>query len=1090
MEGSILDSLRARPVAAKQTTFQVNVPSPDKRKPVELLVPITDKREVENIDRRGIIKRIESKLKTRTEVTDDTVTLKPQVQKVKQTHPITKKAPSSRMRAPIVPDALNQDNLTLLRANIADVTISDDTIEKIPKKGPNVYYKAPAYYQNNREKFIHFINTLFAPYQEQLAIENDKLSCDSGSADGFSDLLTHQKIVRDYINLYTPYRGLLLYHGLGSGKTCSSIAIAEGLKDHRKIWVMNKASLHMNYFKELKKCGDPMYRKNQYWEFISIIDHPDKLDTLSNALYIPKDVITENKGAWMVDTTQPSNYETLNTDEKKTLDDQLNYMIRMKYNFISYNGIRMEHYKLLTENYTINPFNDSVIIIDEAHNFVSRIVNKLTFTKDKKESRKDVPLSILLYKALLSAENCKIVMLTGTPMINYPNELAVMYNILRGYIKTWKIQLEPVGKIDNKILHKLFNTDPILSRTLDFISYTNKELVVTKNPFGFVNNTESGNYNGVNVIEGKEITSKEFQDALTKKLTSNKIKINDIKIEGYLALPDNPSEFNQLFLDNNNTIKNINLFKKRIIGLTSYFNSAAKLLPKYNDSTDFHIIELDMSDYQFQLYEKVRVEERKLEKKNSKSSGDDKPSTYRVFSRAYCNFVFPPSIERPTPKASESIEQAVEQSMDENILDGANVTTVVNNIDGEHTMDDVENLQKVIQDKTDKSYNQRIEESLSLLKAESSTYLSREALETYSPKFLEILNNVTKLDEKRKVDGVTPYYYSGSHLIYSQFRTIEGIEIIKLILEYHNFVQFKIAKTSGGEWTVPLTEEDKYKPKFILYTGTESAEEKEILREVFNGNWDNIPTAIRDFVTSIPVRGDKNNMGEIVRIFMITSSGAEGIDLKNVRWVHITEPYWHPVRIKQVIGRALRICSHKDLPEELQTVNVFLYLMKFTESQLKGNLSIELIKSIGDKSKINPSKVFTSDQTLYEIANIKDSIQSQLIKAIKESALDCALHTSTNNSEQLVCFNHNNPTSLNFGYRPMIISQDHDDAKQLNVVSETIKLRRLDYGKKVFALDKLTMNVYDWNKYNENPRVLQLIGVLEKKDKTYVINKI
>ena len=112
----------------------------------------------------------------------------------------------------------------------------------------------------------------------------------------------------------------------------------------------------------------------------------------------------------------------------------------------------------------------------------------------------------------------------------------------------------------------------------------------------------------------------------------------------------------------------------------------------------------------------------------------------------------------------------------------------------------------------------------------------------------------------------------------------------------------------------------------------ETVEEKEIMREVFNGNWDNIPSSIREYITSIPVRGMKNNLGEIVRVFMITSSGAEGIDLKNVRWVHITEPYWHPVRIKQVIGRALRICSHKDLPPELQTVNVFMYLMTAYES--------------------------------------------------------------------------------------------------------------------------------------------------------------
>ena len=60
---------------------------------------------------------------------------------------------------------------------------------------------------------------------------------------------------------------------------------------------------------------------------------------------------------------------------------------------------------------------------------------------------------------------------------------------------------------------------------------------------------------------------------------------------------------------------------------------------------------------------------------------------------------------------------------------------------------------------------------------------------------------------------------------------------------------------------------------------------------------------------------------------MITSSGSEGINLRNTRFVHIMEPYWHPVRTEQVIGRARRICSHKNLPIALQTVEVFIYLM-------------------------------------------------------------------------------------------------------------------------------------------------------------------
>ena len=69
------------------------------------------------------------------------------------------------------------------------------------------------------------------------------------------------KIVRDYLNAHTPDRGLLSFHGLGSGKTCSSIAIAEGLKNTKKIFVMTPASLRMNYNEELKNCGDDLYRE-------------------------------------------------------------------------------------------------------------------------------------------------------------------------------------------------------------------------------------------------------------------------------------------------------------------------------------------------------------------------------------------------------------------------------------------------------------------------------------------------------------------------------------------------------------------------------------------------------------------------------------------------------------------------------------------------------------------------------------------------------------------------------------------------------------------------------------------------------------
>ena len=129
-------------------------------------------------------------------------------------------------------------------------------------------------------------------------------------------------------------------------------------------------------------------------------------------------------------------------------------------------------------------------------------------------------------------------------------------------------------------------------------------------------------------------------------------------------------------------------------------------------------------------------------------------------------------------------------------MDGANAKTVVNNIDGEHMMDDLEQVKKDIQEKTDKSYNERIEDALTALKKDASAYLSREGLESYSPKFLEILNNITKLDDTRSVDGVNPYYYEGSHLVYSQFRTLEGIGVFSLVLEANGYSRYSYKK--GG----------------------------------------------------------------------------------------------------------------------------------------------------------------------------------------------------------------------------------------------------------------------------------------------------
>ena len=999
---------------------------------------VEKKPEVETEKPVGIVAKVEGDIaKVEGEVM---LTIKPKKRRTKQPIGVIQEGPASML---VIKD-------TPIQTRIKD------------KDGkPKSLIKASSYYMNNREIFVNFMSSLFGPYKQELLESAKSASCDRDEDAAFVPM-AHQKIVRDYINLYTPYRGILLYHGLGSGKTCSSIAIAEGMKTDKQIIVMTPASLRTNYFEELKKCGDSLYRKNQFWEFVSIQKHPEYVEPLSNILSLSVEFIKKQGGAWLVNMSKEANFETLNAVQKETLDKQLNEMIKYKYKFISYNGLRKSHLRALTSNYKKNPFDNTVIIIDEAHNFVSRIVNKL--------GRGDT-LSGKLYEYLMNAENAKIVLLTGTPVINYPNEIAVMFNILRGKIKTWyfKLTVNRNRKVSKEFFHDIFKSTALGGNVLDYLEYnpTTTTLAVTRNPFGFVNKTLKNKYEGVRLGERGQMNDEDFIKNITRILAKNEITVNPggIRVEAFKALPDKLDDFKAYFIDDSNEVKNMNLFKRRILGLASYFRSAQEtLMPAFQKSTNFHVVKIPMSDFQFGVYEEARVQERKLElrnaqkrkKKDKSKEGlfDDTVSTYRIFSRAFCNFVFPrPDIKRPLP-GDGNIEAAVLKSTaDEDLLDAVSGQQKIENIDGRYEADDIAALEEMDDDKEVKSYEQRIKSALAMLDENKEKYLSPEALEIYSPKFLNILENVK--DEEHR----------GLHLIYSQFRTLEGIGILKLIFEANGFTQFKI-KQKDNNWTLDIAPEDRGKPTFALYTGSETPQEKEIIRNIFNGTWKYIPSNLAEEISQI----SSNNMyGEIIKLLMITASGAEGINLRNVRYVHITEPYWHPVRITQVIGRARRICSHQDLPEELRTIDVFLYLMKFTKSQLDSDKSIEM--RLKDKSKIDNLTPITSDQALYEIATLKEEVTDKILQAVKEASIDCSLHSRVGAKEQLNCFSFGAVNPDKFSFEPSIANEETDNVAQYNQKEIQWKGVEIVIEGVKYALNKKTGDVYDLDSYKRGQPV-------------------
>ena len=934
--------------------------------------------------------------------------------------------------------------------------------------------------------------------------------------------------------------------------TCSSIALAEGMKTDKRVFIMTPASLKMNFFSELKKCGDHLYKKNQYWEFVSIDGKPEYVSILSKALSLKPEHIRSKGGAWLVNITKEPNFTEKNAEEQKEIDEQLNHMIRAKYVDINYNGINQKGFQKIVEQYGKNPFDNSVVLIDEAHNFVSRIVNKL---------KKPKTLAYMMYDLLMNATNARIVFMTGTPIINYPNEIGILFNILRGYIKTWtmSINVKSSDKVNTESILDMF--DRANFRTYDFVEYTGNKLTITRNPFGFINTKKRGvvkgttrkpkddkgetkggskknnkenpvkrtkknhseydkivdriivdkegassaqlgtvgsledyaekamrimedphhgganyseNYNGVKLDETGNISDEDFLESVIRILSKNGLEVakGTIELKKYKALPDDSDAFLNMFIDtDNDEVKNIELFKKRVLGLTSYFRSAQeKLLPSFVKTEPvegenkgqggdiFHIIKCEMTGHQFDVYQAIRKVEAEQEKRNKKQQKKAKglenemfkiSSTYRIFSRSACNFAFPPEIERPMPDKEN-------KEISEEDLNGLSAK--------EREDEDDEVLGEVSDDKL-VTYQGRIVSALKKLQYNEESrrdkeYLIKEELGMYSPKFVKLLENIQSEENQ------------GLHLVYSQFRTIEGIGIIKLILEANGYAEFKIERKSDA-WEIVEDEKNVGKPKFVLYTGTETAEEKEIVRNIYNSNWDFVPSTI---AVKLREKHPNNFMGELIKVFMITSSGAEGINLKNTRFVHIVEPYWNMVRPEQVIGRARRICSHQDLPEELRTVKVYLYLAVLSEQQKTDKANIEIRNR--DRSRIDGETPVTTDETLFEIASLKDKVNRQILRAIKESAMDCSLYSGKNKDEPLVCYGSKTTVSSNnFDSYPSLDS-DMSQKTGLNVREKTQNIIEITYKGKKYALNQDTNELFDYESYLISKEDAALVGHL------------
>jgi hypothetical protein len=292
------------------------------------------------------------------------------------------------------------------------------------------------------------------------------------------------------------------------------------------------------------------------------------------------------------------------------------------------------------------------------------------------------------------------------------------------------------------------------------------------------------------------------------------------------------------------------------------------------------------------------------------------------------------------------------------------------------------------------SYKERIEKAMRTLDERRAEYLMMESedpkgrLATYSTKLAKMLENI----EKSK----------GSNLVYSQFKTVEGLGVLGVALKANGYDEIKIVGTEQNpkfsddtiaSFRDGLGDVDRPKRKrFISFTGEGSKEQRALVLNIFNGNFDKLPAEMR--VVLEPFKEKKNTTGDICWVIGITGAGAEGISLKCCRSVHIMEPYWNNVRLDQVKGRAIRICSHKDLPFKDREVEIYTYYTVFSEEQKRSDKIDQTIRGTDNNE--------TSDEKVFYVSIKKDKINQEILKLMKESAVDCELNAGENDGIQ--CF--------------------------------------------------------------------------------------
>ena len=834
------------------------------------------------------------------------------------------------------------------------------------------------------------------------------------------ELLPHQLFVRNFLSLQTPYNSLLMYHGLGSGKTCSAIGICEEMRQYMKQMGIRQRIKGGSGIPRIIIVASPNVQEN----FRLQLFDPSKLAFKHGRWNLPSCV-----GESLLSEINPTQLPTTDTtrDRERIVTSMRNlintYYVMMGYvqfsNFVAKAAAEGGSNDPKTRRHNLRRyFNHRLIVVDEVHN--------IRISDDNSGASKATANA--LFEVAETAENVRLVLLSATPLYNSYKEVVWWTNLMNVNDRRSRIKISDVfdahGEFKSADADKgsernirtgkaredtsAYSAGRRSDEYIDKGSESGRELLIRKLT-GYVSYVRGENpYTfPYRVIMGNQRLSSSSSSSVESGSWVQVSPIGEQQRIGYLLIMDSivattaPVPVPEPVVESSPTI-------------------TGGVGPESSPASSIELISPAPSPLSQIAY---KAQQECVSTEEEPEQGIDViEETGGLNNLGYEQLLNPlmglnmiyPTLPQFVGEPKDRIE----------LLPKSSLSMLVGKLGLQATMDSV-----------DKS-NARVPERYGFqYKAGFDRLFAPEHIHKYSGKIATICQCI------RESVGIV--------MIYSQFID-GGLVPMALALEEMGLTRYVSGESAAkpllhaslSSTIVPLDaltmqqkpniEPSMFRPaSYVMITGDKAFSHNNVadLRALNHAD---------------------NRYGANIKVVLISKAAAEGLDFKNIRQIHIMEPWYNLNRIEQIIGRGVRNLSHCALPFEERNVEIYMHTTEMKELYptltvsptvpapgTEGNEGGENTTSLEQKeqkevvggenttsleqkeqkekevvqvpvevpAEVSPAE--TVDQYIYKMAYRKSSKIGQVTRLIKTLAVDCVLniaqtHFTADKLQQLV----------------------------------------------------------------------------------------